>query len=713
MSGAVIKSNVTIQDLNRRLGRPLRILHIGNIANNAYNNARIQRQYGIDADVMSYDYYHIMSTPEWEDAEFEGAIDPDSPNWWGTSLRGWKRPRWFVQGPSAVCLQYLRARHLGLTRLQHLLWRYLEARCLGQVRYMRDLRGEPLPPMPFNLRVAALTAKALGIGEGPALRVSQDVLDDLLGLQDKSGGKLFDLTRPDVEPSVVKALLGGRANVPTAPAPADIAPADPAPAGVRRSMPHACARAFYRLALDMLVYEPLRANKRSLLVTLWLKQRRMRGLRDDPALAAELDLSDDGATQLRNLARLMQMRIASALSGLHQFSRTVRSAGSRIRNFEESSLGRLVANILSLRYYSARREAESLVQYNTAISTFGRDVHFRKQLTRVADDLETINPRDRVTFLCYYGIFGAQFLDIFDKYDVVQGYSIDGCLCVANGLEQFISYEHGTLRDLPFGNDFYGVATRLAYHASTSVFVTNSDVLPSVERMGLDPDRIVCLPHAFDDTKLMSFRTSNPDLQPAAGPPIIFSPTRQHWKDKSGSWTKGNDILLRAAALVAAEGHDFRLHLVAWGKELDDSRALITELGIADKVVWLPTMQKRELWRAYCTAHAVADQFVLPALGGVGFETMALGRRLITSVDAAQLTHFFGEAPPCLAASTVEECVEQLRLVISDPEDKADLGLAAQKWMSVYHSAERIVDIQARTYSRFLETTGSAAGMDS
>lgn len=690
MTSGTAKSNEIILDLTRRLGRPLRVLHIGNIANNAYNNARIQRQYGIDADVLSYDYYHVMSTPEWEDAEFEGAIDPDSPNWWGTSLRGWKRPTWFVQGPSAVCLQYLRSRHLGLTGLQHLLWRYLEARCLGQVRYSRDLRGEPLPRMPFGLGVAAFAAKALGIAEGPPLRVGQDVLDELLALREKNGDKLFDLSRPDVEPSVVSALIGDL-NSPTA---------APTPAGVRRSMPHAYARALYRLALDKLVYEPLRANKRSLLASLWLKQRRMR---KDPAAADELDVGDDGATQLRNLARLTRMRVMRTLSSVHQVYRTVRGRGSRFSDFEGSPFGRLAVKTLSLRYYSARQEAETLAKYNAAISTSDRDNNFKAVIQNIAGDLEVTNPKDRVAFLCYYGIFGAQFLDILDKYDIVQGYSIDGCLCVVNGLARFMSYEHGTLRDLPFGDDFYGVATRLAYHASTSVFVTNSDVLPSVERMGLDPERIVCLPHAFDDRKLMSFRTANPDLQPAAGPPIIFSPTRQHWKDKSGSWTKGNDILLRAAALVAAEGHDFRLHLVAWGKELEDSKALIAELGISDKVVWLPTMQKRELWRSYCTAHAVADQFVLPALGGVGFETMALGRRLITSIDSAQLTSFFGEAPPCLAATTIDQCAEQLRLVILDPDDKACLGIAAQRWMSVYHSAERIVDLQAAAYSRFLE----------
>eukprot|EP01035_Chromulina_nebulosa_P040743 gene40744-biopygen27478 len=28
---------------------------------------------------------------------------------------------------------------------------------------------------------------------------------------------------------------------------------------------------------------------------------------------------------------------------------------------------------------------------------------------------------------------------------------------------------------------------------------------------------------------------------------VFFSPTRHHWKDKSGSWTKGNDVFLNAA----------------------------------------------------------------------------------------------------------------------------------------------------------------------
>lgn len=690
MSGqdAVAPQNISaLKAIEEKLGRPLRVLHIGNIANNAYNNARIQRQYGIEADVLSYDYYHIMATPEWEDAEFEGEVDPNSPNWWGTSLGGWKRPEWFVQGPAAVCLQYLRAKHLGLGRLQALLWRYLEARCLDQVRSTCDLSGEPLPPVPLNLRDATLSAKALGVSEGPSLRVSQDVLDDLLSLQTKSGDKLFDLGHPEVAPSIVSALLRYRTNATQALAQLKNTSPSPGSVGERWAKPRAYARAFYRLSLDSLVFKSLRANKRSFFASLWLKQRQLRGLPHGLSYAAHLDLGDDGLTQLRNLARTRWWRI---------------------RDFQKSSICRFVANPLSLFYYSARREAKLLAQYNAAISPLCRDAYFKRKIASIVDDLEKISPKERLSFLWSYGVFGAQFMDVLDKYDIVQGYSIDGCLCVLNGMDYFISYEHGTLRDLPFGDDFYGVATRLAYHASTYVFVTNSDVLPSVERMGLDKDRIICLPHAFDDKKLIDFRAQNSDLLPLAGPPIIFSPTRQHWKDKSGSWTKGNDILLRAAALVSAEGLDFRLHLVAWGKELDDSRALISELGIVDKIVWFEPMQKRELWRAYCTAHAVADQFTLPALGGVGFEAMALGRRLITAIDADQLKFFFGEPPPCMAASSVAECADQLRRVILDPEDRSGLGLAAQRWMRTYHSAQRIVDIQATTYKQFLLKTRPA-----
>ena len=61
-------------EFEKRHGRKPRVLHIGNIANNAYVNAKILNKAGLDCDVMCYDYYHIMGCPEWEDADIEGEI---------------------------------------------------------------------------------------------------------------------------------------------------------------------------------------------------------------------------------------------------------------------------------------------------------------------------------------------------------------------------------------------------------------------------------------------------------------------------------------------------------------------------------------------------------------------------------------------------------------------------------------------------------------
>jgi hypothetical protein len=103
-----------ISDFVRRHGRPPRVLHIGNIANNAYNNVKLLNDVGLDCDVMCYDYYHLMGCPEWEDADFDDPIeDQFFPDWSKVDLHGFSRPRWFAQGPSRFCIKYLLARREG------------------------------------------------------------------------------------------------------------------------------------------------------------------------------------------------------------------------------------------------------------------------------------------------------------------------------------------------------------------------------------------------------------------------------------------------------------------------------------------------------------------------------------------------------------------------------------------------------------------------
>jgi glycosyltransferase involved in cell wall biosynthesis len=142
--------------------------------------------------------------------------------------------------------------------------------------------------------------------------------------------------------------------------------------------------------------------------------------------------------------------------------------------------------------------------------------------------------------------------------------------------------------------------------------------------------------------------------------------------------------------------------LVEWGKDLDASRNLIAELDLADYVEWLAPMRKRDLWKQYLRSHAVIDQFLTPAIGGVTFEAMALGRRVITALDPVVTEEFFGATPPVFISQTTNQIAEALCRVAADPDDCAGVGEAARDWFRRYHSAERIIDLQVDAYSRML-----------
>lgn len=592
-----------IAAMERRLGRPLRVLHIGNIANNAYYNAMIQRRHGIDADVVCYDYYHVMACPEWEDAAFDGEVDPNHPNWWGTSLKGWRRPEWFAQGPADACINYQHARALGLTRLSRLLWTYLEARSLGHVRYMARVEGKPVQKLPFRFALAIVAVRELGLD------------------------KVSEPPSAVPPPAAAEQALAPREYL------RGLAPRHPGSAW--RALLRPAARA---------VFSVLRVAKRT-------------------------------AVQAARLVGRAGLKLAAmALAAPH------------------------------------RAEAARLLAWADSRALAQRDRTFAERDTVLRGYCEGLPDDERARVEAYALEHPRRFFRALRDYDIVQGYAIDGFIPWMNGLSHYVSYEHGTLRELPFEASFYGAITRAAFLPAPVVFVTNSDVMPSTVRMGLEPSRIVCLPHPFHEEKIDRFLARNPHLIPPEGPAVFFSPTRQHWKDTSGSWTKGNDVFLRAAGKVAAEGHDFRIILVEWGKEVDDSKALIEALGISGKVTWVPTRQKHELWEAYARAHAVVDQFTLPALGAVGVEVMALGRRLITAIDTDQLARFFGAAPPCLYAATVDECAARIREVIADRQDAAGRGAAVRQWIKARHSAERILDLQAQAYLGLFEASAKDRG---
>lgn len=109
-----------------RHGRPPQVLHIGNIANNAYLNAKILRAEGVEGDVLCYDYYDCMAAPEWEERELAHLpADPVYPDWPACAPGAWSPPAWFLQGPQVLCLLVLLIRRSGPRHLARALLHFL------------------------------------------------------------------------------------------------------------------------------------------------------------------------------------------------------------------------------------------------------------------------------------------------------------------------------------------------------------------------------------------------------------------------------------------------------------------------------------------------------------------------------------------------------------------------------------------------------------
>lgn len=115
-----------LESFREQNGRSPRILHIGNIANNAFRNAEILNRLGLRSDVLCYGYYHVMGCPEWEHGAFDASgINFDRPDWSTVELAGYARPRWFAQGTLETAIAYLIARNEDSSE-QDALWEVLK-----------------------------------------------------------------------------------------------------------------------------------------------------------------------------------------------------------------------------------------------------------------------------------------------------------------------------------------------------------------------------------------------------------------------------------------------------------------------------------------------------------------------------------------------------------------------------------------------------------
>ena len=543
-------------EFRRRLGRPLRVLHIGNIANNAYVNAKIMRRLGIEADVLVIDYYHVMGCPEWEEGVIvELAGTHDRPDWNKSLISSFERPTWFVQGPEQLCLRYLRAKQRSSAVSKRytapLLW------------YCMKLSGAQSGPQKFAYNTVSRFVAA------------------------------------------ARRLIS-------------IVPRIP-----------------------------------------WILLHKAKEL----------------------------------------FGSAERKPSPRILNLAEKSADLILAPVLIVAafviaiYRDLTRRGRSKMRARRRMDP---SKPLRLSDTALAKDTKAYMTR------------AQKFKDVFAYYDVVQGYSTDGIYPLLAGKRTFACYEHGTLRDVPFQDDRTGRICSFTYRNAPVVFITNTDCVAAADKLGIPKERQYPLPHAFDSDRVVHFQNAHAETYFPRNDPVTFiSPARHHWKKADMlSWLKGNDVVIRAARLLADENLKFKIIVVRWGREVSESERLMSELGVEDFFEWIDPAPKARLWEYYMSCNGVFDQFTIPAIGSVSFEALAFGRPLFTRIDEKVFADFFGESPPLFNVHTPEGLAAAVAPLIRDPSAYRDVEEAARRWAARYHSSDRILQIQLDAYEKLMSGTG-------
>jgi len=170
---------------------------------------------------------------------------------------------------------------------------------------------------------------------------------------------------------------------------------------------------------------------------------------------------------------------------------------------------------------------------------------------------------------------------LFEYYDIVIGYGIDGILPLLAG-KKYIAFEHGTLRNLPFQNDDIGLRTLLSYKYANGVIITNADNIKSAKKLKLT--NYMFIPHPINEDPIERIDTNNIEnlYKKYDTDFIVFHPSRQHWEDiRHPDWEKGNDIYTRGfAKFVKDVNPKAKSIFVSWGQKVEESKQLIKHLGI-------------------------------------------------------------------------------------------------------------------------------------
>lgn len=229
----------------------------------------------------------------------------------------------------------------------------------------------------------------------------------------------------------------------------------------------------------------------------------------------------------------------------------------------------------------------------------------------------------------------------------------------------------------PVTTAVFKAAARSSARRSRLVVAISTDMARWWGKTGASPDRIVVIPRGVDTSLFRRI----PDARNALG----LAPEQAHAVYVGRfSTSKNVRMLLRAAARLRENParRDMVVHLIGSGPLERELKALTTELGLGDHVVFHGQVPFADVPGWYSAADAVVLPSTSEPLGRVMLEAMACGAPFVATRVSGPLDHIRdGENGLLVAVGDDAALADRLRRLVDDPAAARALGDRAMAYV--------------------------------
>lgn len=316
---------------------------------------------------------------------------------------------------------------------------------------------------------------------------------------------------------------------------------------------------------------------------------------------------------------------------------------------------------------------------------------------------------DRTDKLEFSDLVGYQYRamelsDVFAHYDIIIAYAYDGIYpLLAN--RKYFSFEHGTIRDIPYENSQAGRICSLVYKNSQHAFVTNLDCVNSAKF--LCGDSYTEINHPFDETTVADIKPNKAERRTLCAELdsdfLIFHPTRHDWIGGQGFADKANNLLIQAIGELRKNGYRVGLICCEWGNNVLESMKLVDDYQITKYVKWVKPVGTVRFIQFCKTVDLVADQFKLGAFGGVTFKAMASGVPVMTYLNEELCLSRYHEMLPVVNCKTQQDIYDKIAHLCQNKDLLVAIGIKSKAWIYEHHSMSETVNRQVDQFRIYLD----------